>query len=104
MENNESPYLIELERIRTNGYLNGLKEDYTAPIRERYKYASEKVKAKMDENPDRYLAPFTNGTFQANHSLMALMSIKKNIQFIVWLIIISICAYFVILLLAQKSF
>lgn len=104
MKNNESPYLLKLERIKALGYLDGIHDDYTYQFVSRYEEGSNDLKLLMDQDPNKYLSQLMNGTFQANQSLRALISIKKNVQFLTWLIIISLCAYVVVLLLAQKSF
>lgn len=86
-----SKYLETIEELKLAGYLTEKKKDNQRSIFELlpiiYNKSTDKKKAALDKHALLVLEKLSNQEYVNN-----VKSIKKNLQFIVWLIIINLCA------------
>ena len=86
-----SKYLETIEELKLAGYLTEKKKDNQRSIFELllrdYNKSTDKRKGALDKHAMLVLEKLSNQEYVNN-----VKSIKKNLQFIVWLIIINLCA------------
>ena len=86
-----SKYLETIEELKLAGYLtedkNKLDRSMFELLLRDYNKSTDKKKAALDKHALLVLEKLSNQEYVNN-----VKSIKKNLQFIVWLIIINLCA------------
>jgi hypothetical protein len=86
-----SKYLETIEELKLAGYLtedkNKLDRSMFELLRGGYNKSTDKRKGALDKHAMLVLEKLSNQEYVNN-----VKSIKKNLQFIVWLIIINLCA------------